>query len=213
MAAVFQRFVAQHAADAEIHQRDGNQHGIDHLVQRRAAGVLAVAQAKRGQNAHGDDEAHQIAAAVVDDAPGGVGAEVEPEGVAGKERQMRPGHGKEHRRPQRKQQIAVDAARRGVIRPRGQRGHEKTDETRACTEVEKGKGVPVQREMPGVLRREQKRQPRQERHPRTETGEREKEAEGVFGVTGGEDVGGGHGCVSVFSEWVFRPFFGIARAR
>ena len=143
MAAVFQRFVAQHASDTEIHQRDGNQHGIDHLVQRRATGVLAVAQAERAQDAHGDDETHQIAAAVVDDAPGGVGAEVEPEGVAGEKGERWPGHGEEHRRPQREQQITVDTARRGVIRPRGQRGHEKADKTRACTEIEKGKGVPV----------------------------------------------------------------------
>ena len=117
MAAVFQRFVAQHAADAEIHQRDGNQHGIDHLVQRRAAGVLAVAQAERAQDTHGDDEAHQIAAAVVDDAPGGVGAEVEPEGIAGDERERRPGHGEQHRCPQGEEQVAVEAARRGVAGP------------------------------------------------------------------------------------------------
>ena len=47
----------------------------------------------------------------------GVGAEVEPEGVAGKERQTRPGHGEQHRCPQGEEQVAVEAAWRGIIRP------------------------------------------------------------------------------------------------
>ena len=205
MAAVFQRLVAKDAANAEIHQCDRNQHGINHLVQRRPVRPEAVADGERGEHTHGDNETGEVRAAVMDDAPGGVGAEITPEGGAGGERDGWPRQGEEDAAPEGKQQAAVDAARRGVARPRRQRGHEEADEARPGAEIEEGEGVPVQREMPGVLRREQERQPRQECHPGAEAGEREKEAEGVFGVALGENVGGGHNCAVVISLPSGRP--------
>ena len=65
--------------------------------------------------------------------------------------------------------------------------------------------MPVQRKIRGVTRREEQRQPRQERHPRAQTGEREKEAEGVFGIAVGEEVGGGHDYRVVISLPSGRP--------
>ena len=89
------------------------------------------------------------------------------------------------------------AARRRVVRPGRQGGHEETGKARPGAEVQEGKSVPVQR-ISGVCGGEQQRQPRQEGNPGTKTGKREEKAERVFAVTQGEDGHGYGTCGRVF---------------
>ena len=88
------------------------------------------------------------------------------------------------------------AARRRVVRPGRQGGHEETGKARPGAEVQEGKCVPVQR-ISGVCGGEQERQPRQEGNPGTKTGKREEKAERVFAVTQGEE---GHGDIRLFQD-------------
>ena len=192
VAAVFQRLIADSATNAEVDQRHGDEHHIHHAVQDVACGPQTVGNGAGGEQGEDEDKTDETAVAVTDDAQRGVGGEVEPEDAADPGGKRGVGQGDEDGGPEDKQNGAVIAARRRVIRPGGQGGHEETDKARPGAEVQEGKCVPVQR-ISGVCGGEQQRQPRQEGDPGTETGEREEKAEGVFAVAQGEDGHGSHG--------------------